>query len=95
MWEKDGLEAYKKWWHAQMKSASWDLIPGIDAVARAANATWFEWDDGSLPFHWRWPEFHQSIICDGLKVYFLSKKPAFKRAQAANKSPDMMAKNAK
>jgi hypothetical protein len=51
-----------------MKIVSWDLIPGIDAVPRAANVTWFEWDDESWPFHWRWPEFYQSGIRDGLKV---------------------------
>ena len=34
-----------------------DLVPGADVVARATNATWFEWDDGSRLFHWRWPLF--------------------------------------
>jgi hypothetical protein len=47
MWKDEGLKACKTWWKTRMKVASWDLIPGIDAVARAANATWFEWDDGS------------------------------------------------
>jgi hypothetical protein len=90
MWQEGGLEAYKKWWATRMKVASWDLVPGTDAVARAANSTWFEWEDGSRPFHWRWPEFYQSIIRDGLKVHFVSKKPEFKRAQAGNKSPEMV-----
>jgi hypothetical protein len=90
MWEKEGLKAYSDWWHSRMKIASWDLIPGIDAVARAANASWFEWDDGSRPFHWRWPEFYQKIIRDGLQVHFKSTKPKFKRPQAGTKSPDML-----
>jgi hypothetical protein len=42
-----------------MKIASWDLIPGIDVVARATDATWFEWDDVSRPFHLRWAGFYQ------------------------------------
>jgi hypothetical protein len=92
IWEKGGLEAYKKWWSSRMKIASWDLVPGSDAVARAADATWFEWEDGSRPFHWRWPEFYQQVIRDGLKVHFISKKPEFKKPQAGNKSPEMMAK---
>lgn len=75
-----------------MKVASWDLVPGIDVVARAANASWFEWDDGSQPFHWRWPKFYQQVIRDGLKVHFRSKTPAFKRPQAGNKSVEMMNK---
>jgi hypothetical protein len=48
MWEEEGgLNSYKVWWKTRMKIASsWDLNPGIDAVAWAANAMWFEWDDG-------------------------------------------------
>jgi hypothetical protein len=90
-WEADGLEACQtSWWKAQMKVATWDLIPGMDAVARAANASWFKWDDGSRPFHWRWREFYQKMIRDGTKVHFISKKPEFMRAQAENRCPKMM-----
>jgi hypothetical protein len=83
MWRENGLQTYNAWWKHIMKIASWDLVPGIDAIARAANATWFEWEDSSRPFHWRWPEFYLKVIRDGLKVHFISKKPAFKRPQAA------------
>jgi hypothetical protein len=72
-WEIDGLNSYKRWWRARMKTASWDLVPGIDAVARAANSSWFEWIDGSRPFRWRWPDFYQRVVRDGLKVHFISK----------------------
>jgi hypothetical protein len=72
-----------------MKLASWDLIPGIDVVACSANATWFEWHDGSQPFHWRWPTIYQQVIRDGLKVHFVSNKPSFKRPQAETKCPKM------
>jgi hypothetical protein len=37
MWKAGGLEGYKKWWQTHMKIASWDLVPGIDTVIRAAN----------------------------------------------------------
>jgi hypothetical protein len=47
-------------------------------------------EDGSRPFHWRWPEFYQQVIRDGLQVHFRSEKPTFKRPQAANKSSEMM-----
>jgi hypothetical protein len=92
MWKNNGLQLYKDWWQARMRIASWDLVPGIDAVARAANASWFEWDDGSRPFHWRWPEFYQQVIRDGLKVHFRSKKPTFKRPQAGTKCEEMRTK---
>ena len=91
-WNVGGLEACRVWWKARMKAASWDLVPGIDAVARASNASWFEWDDGSRPFHWRWPEFYQKLIRDGVNVHFISEKPEFKRPQAENRNPGMMEK---
>jgi hypothetical protein len=52
-WAKEGLKIYKAWWQARMKAANWDLVPGINAVARGANSSWFEWDDGSRPLHRR------------------------------------------
>jgi hypothetical protein len=38
MWGEKGLESYKIGGIHRMKIASWDLIPGVDAVARAVNA---------------------------------------------------------
>jgi hypothetical protein len=54
MWQEGGLETYKKKWQERMKIARWDLVSGIDAVARADNATWFEWDDDRTkgPRYW-------------------------------------------
>ena len=53
-----------------MKKLSWDLIPGIDAVARSANTFWFEWEDGLRLFHWWCPDFYyQKMSWDGIKVH--------------------------
>jgi hypothetical protein len=90
IWQEEGLQAYKRWWSARMKLASWYLVPGIDAVARAENSESFELEDGPRLFHWRWPEFYQRVVCDGQEVHFISKKPQFKRPQAYKKSADMM-----
>lgn len=46
-----------------------DLAAAADAIRRGANSTWWEWDDGSRPFHWRWPKEYQTTIRDGLPVY--------------------------
>ena len=91
-WAKNGRSIYVKWRHARMTDACMDLVPGADAVARAANSTWFEWDDGSRPFHWRWPAFYQRVIRDGLKVHFVSTKPQYKKPQKGTKDPATRAK---
>ena len=38
-WQAGGLDAYTMWWKARMKASSWDLVPGIDVVARESNAS--------------------------------------------------------
>jgi hypothetical protein len=91
-WSTDGRVTYVKWSHARMSEACIDLVPGSDAVARAANSTWFEWEDGSRPFHWRWPEFYQRVIRDGLKVHFCSEKPRYKKPQKGTKDAATRAK---
>ena len=70
-----------------MSDASMDLVPGSDAVARAADSAWFDWERESRAFHWRWPEFCQRVIRDGLKVHFASAEPKHVKAQKKTKDP--------
>jgi hypothetical protein len=49
-WSAGGRAACSKWWHVRMSESCIDLMPGSDAVARAANSNWFKWDDGSRHF---------------------------------------------
>jgi hypothetical protein len=48
-----GCVMYAKWarYTIRMLDSCIDLVPRSDAVAREANLTLFEWDDGSRPFH--------------------------------------------
>jgi hypothetical protein len=54
-----------------------NLVPGQDDIERAARASWWEWDDGSRSFHWRWPKFYRERIRDGLKVHFQKTPPKY------------------
>jgi hypothetical protein len=54
-----------------------DLMAGMDAIGRAFQSTWWEWDDGSRPFHSRWPKDYQERIRDGLKVHFRTEAPRY------------------
>jgi hypothetical protein len=76
-----GILVYQRWWKNRTMLAHADLGPGADAVRRAAQSSWWNWDDGSRPFHWRWPRWYQHIIRDGLKVHFQGKKPTYRKAQ--------------
>ena len=46
-----------------------DLEVGRDAVGRAAQATWWNWDGGSTLFFWRWPKWSKSSVRDGTKLF--------------------------
>jgi hypothetical protein len=75
-WSVDGKEEYRSWWRKRHASLGKDLEAGADdAVERAANASSWIWDDGSRPFHWRWPTWYMKTIRDGLEVYFQSENP--------------------
>jgi hypothetical protein len=46
----------------------WDC--GRDCIRRCSWASWWEWDIGSWPMHWRWPIEYQVQIRDGLPPCF-------------------------
>jgi hypothetical protein len=50
-WRDGGRPMYAKWYTIRMSDSCLDLVPGSDDVARAANSTWYEWEEGSRPFH--------------------------------------------
>jgi hypothetical protein len=61
--------------------AGCDWEAGKDAVIRAQRASWWEWDDGSRCFYWRWPGWYMNTIRDGLEVHFPGERPRFRSAQ--------------
>eukprot|EP00978_Attheya_sp_CCMP212_P001843 scaffold3811_cov53-Attheya_sp.AAC.2 len=62
-------------WQIWQQTCPRDIEAGVDAIARAARTTWWEWKDGSRPFHWRWPDEYIETVRDGLPVYFIRKPP--------------------
>lgn len=51
-----------------------DYEVGMDAVARAINGSFWDWDDGSTVMFWRWPQEVQGELRDGIKVWFREKE---------------------
>jgi hypothetical protein len=87
-----GVDAYKEWWRRRSMLAEQDLRPTRDAIARAAETTWWLWLDGSRLFHWRWPSWYQTVIRGGLRVCFRGEKPRFRRAQRDEKDEKVKAR---
>jgi hypothetical protein len=47
-----------------------DFEVGLDAIKRATGATFWEWDNGSTLFFWRWPAEYRRAMRDGFEVCF-------------------------
>jgi len=80
-WDVEGHTQYIRWFAARAMKGGAGLEAGADAVVRGWRSTWWEWTDGSRPFHWRWPLWYWDRIRDGLEVFFQSSPPRWKRKQ--------------
>ena len=73
-WFSGGETNYRSWWVRRYK-ASEDHKAARDALHRGLWSSWWDWDAGSRPFFWRWPEGSQELMRDGMMVYFVSEQP--------------------
>ncbi len=54
---------------------------GHDAIRRSAQASWFEWLEGSAPFFWNWSEAYQREVRDGQRHFLTGPLPVFLKSQ--------------
>ena len=54
-----------------------DFAKGSEAIRRAAETTWWKWDQGSALFFWRWPGEYMERAWDGLKIFFVKPPPTY------------------
>jgi hypothetical protein len=65
-----------------------DLAAIADVMHRVYHCDWWEWNQGSTQFFWRWqPEF-KACAQDGIPVWTLGKEPSYQVPQSAPKSTD-------
>jgi hypothetical protein len=78
-WKRNVTLSYLRW-KREFGDSSYDS-DALDCIRRAANSTWWSWDDGSRPFFWRWPEEYVSQVRDGVNVWFDGSVSHFTRKQ--------------
>ena len=44
-----------------LQKSSVDIVAAKDCVVRACLSSWWDWNGGSRPFYWRWPERCQGV----------------------------------
>ena len=75
-WKGGNPSGYKLWHFERGIVCGKDLEAARDAVRRATEASWWEWDLGSAPFFWRWPEWYHKVMRDGLQIWVKRGGPA-------------------
>jgi hypothetical protein len=83
-WSDAGDAGYVLWWESRERERAKNpsVKVGRDCLVRVADYTWWNWDGGSTPFFWRWPEEFRSTIRDRAPLWFdFDQSPAFKRPQ--------------
>jgi hypothetical protein len=68
-WSAAQKRRYFHYWESQNSSAA------LDCITRSANATWWDWADGSHPFFWRWNPEYAATVRDGLKLWYKGTAP--------------------
>ena len=69
-----------------------DYLTGLEAVKRAADSTFWDWDAGSSLFFWRWSTDFLKEARDGTKVNVTGKLPRYKKKQQWPKETEMKEK---
>jgi hypothetical protein len=65
------------------------MLAAGGCITRAANSTWFNWEDGSRPFFWRWSEeyFHHTL--DGIPLWYRGDPPRHFGSRQKEKDPEV------
>ena len=88
-WTSKGRALYRSQW-SYLRSTADGLATvqaGLDAIRRAANASWFEWLDGSALFFWNWGDRYQRLVQDGQPHYLTGPFPVFLKPQKSHRDP--------
>jgi len=92
-WTSGGLGRHQKWMRLLFKSSKVNVEAARECIRRAMGATWWEWNDGSRPFFWRWNKAYLREIRDGV-LPMISEEPArwIRPQQCESKTKDMVRK---
>ena len=89
VWTAKGRTAYT-WRWKKLRSTEDGLATmhaGLDAIRRCANASWFEWTEGSAPFFWNWGKVYQQDVRDGQPHYTTGVFPVYTAPQRKHRDP--------
>jgi hypothetical protein len=93
VWTGNYKGEYAHYWRAMWGQKENDkqksLLAVGDCITRAANSTWWNWEDGSRPFFWRWSEEYCRHIRDRIPLWYRGDPPRHFASQRKEKDPEV------
>jgi hypothetical protein len=65
------------------------LLAAADFIERSAHSSWLDWEDGSIPFFWRWSAEYHKQIRDGIPMRYRGMAPRNFLSQKREKDPEV------
>ncbi|KAL7573757.1 hypothetical protein ACA910_007789 [Epithemia clementina (nom. ined.)] len=96
-WVRKVTKEFWSWWRQkypthgarQKEDAQLSYRAGRSAVRHAQKSSWWDWDDGSSPFFWRFPLEWQAEMRDGLAPKWIGPKPRYTARQRNHADPSV------
>jgi hypothetical protein len=76
------------WGHRENDQMNY-LLPDSDCIERDANYYWWDWEDGSITFFWRWSAEYHKKIRDGIPLWYRGMAPQKFLPQKKEKDPEV------
>jgi hypothetical protein len=80
---------WKAMWGQKKNDKQKSLLAAGDCITKAENSTWCNWEDGSIPFFWRWSEEYCHHIRDGIPLWYQGDPPRHFGSQRKEKYPEV------
>ena len=75
-WKRNVTSSYCKWENqlivegADQSMININRTAALECLSKVGHATWWSWDQGSRPLFWRWPKDYQSVVRDGVHLWY-------------------------
>jgi hypothetical protein len=93
VWYEKYNAQYRHYWSSMWGHRENDqrklLYSTSDCIERAANSSWWYWEDGSIPLFWRWSVEYLNQIRDGIPLWYRGTASRNFLSQKKEKDPEV------
>lgn len=94
LWKKRVERSFENWIVSQqtlgIPVTPEEVVAGEDCCRRANGASWWNWEEGSRPFFWRWPSHYRNNILSGVPAWFEKPVERWRRRQREPRNQEVL-----